>query len=137
MYFLLGLLFFFVEKKSIGNVHSQDWEFYAVTFLSFSSIFIPWVHLQSHLEVKNKKILIIGCGKLGQKVGLLAKEMPLDLIGFKRKKITSPNIKYLEQDIFDKSFFDQVKNISPHFILYCLSADSHQKRVTKKTMSKV
>ena len=73
---------------------------------SVSSIFIPWVHLQSHLEVKNKKILIIGCGKLGQKVGLFAKDMPLDLIGFKRKKITSPNINILEQDIFEESFFD-------------------------------
>ena len=91
---------------------------------SVSSIFIPWVHLQSHLEVKNKKILIIGCGKLGQKVGLFAKDMPLDLIGLKRKKITSPNINILEQDIFEESFFDQVKKISPHFIIYCLSADS-------------
>jgi nucleoside-diphosphate-sugar epimerase len=90
---------------------------------SVSSIFIPWVHLQSHLEVKNKKILIIGCGKLGQKVGLFAKDMPLDLIGLKRKKITSPNINILEQDIFEESFFDQVKKISPHFIIYCLSAD--------------
>jgi len=97
------------------------------------------------LEVKNKKILIIGCGKLGQKVGLFAKDMPLDLIGLKRKKITSPNINILEQDIFEESFFDQVKKISPHFIIYCLSADrpsetqqiAHQKGVTKKTMSKV
>ena len=38
MYFLLGLVFFFVEKKSIGNVHSQDWEFYAVTFLDRKSV---------------------------------------------------------------------------------------------------
>jgi len=38
------------------------------------------------LEIKNKKLLVIGCGKLGQKLGLLAKKTPLDLLGFKRKK---------------------------------------------------
>ena len=70
MYFLLGLILFFKLKKNlIGNVHSQDWEFYAVTFFLFFSIFIPWLHLQSHLEVKNKRLLIVGCGKLGQQVG--------------------------------------------------------------------
>jgi len=84
------------------------------------------------LEVKNKKILIIGCGKLGQKVGLLAKDMSLDLIGFKRKKITSPNINILDQDIFEESFFDQVKKISPHFIIYCLSADSPSEKSYQK-----
>ena len=39
-----------------------------------------------------KKLLVIGCGKLGQKLGLLAKKTPLDLLGFKRKKITSTKI---------------------------------------------
>ena len=87
----------------------------------FFGIFISWLHLQSHLEVKNKRLLIVGCGKLGQQVGLFAKDMPLDLIGFKRKKITSTNLKILEQDIFEESFFDKVKNFSPHFIIYCLS----------------
>ena len=99
---------------------------------SFSGVFIPWFHLQSHLEVKNKKLLIIGCGKLGQKVGLFSEDMPLDLIGLKRKKITSTNIKILEQDIFEESFFDQVKKISPHFIIYCLSADSPSEKSYKK-----
>ena len=32
---------FFVEKKSIGNVHSQDWEFYAVTFFLFLVFSFP------------------------------------------------------------------------------------------------
>lgn len=75
------------------------------------------------MEIKNKKLLVIGCGKLGQKLGLLAKKTPLDLLGFKRKKITSTNIRIEQQDIFDKSFFDKVKIHSPDFILYSLSAD--------------
>jgi nucleoside-diphosphate-sugar epimerase len=58
--------------------------------------------------------------------------MPLNLIGLKRKKITSPNIKILEQDIFEESFFDQVKKISPHFIVYCLSADSPSEKSYQK-----
>jgi len=84
------------------------------------------------LEVKNKRLLIVGCGKLGQKVGLFAKDMPLDLIGFKRKKITSTNLKILEQDIFEESFFDKVKKFSPHFIIYCLSSDSPSEKSYQK-----
>ena len=80
------------------------------------------------MEIKNKKLLVIGCGKLGQKLGLLAKKTPLDLLGFKRKKITSTNIRIEQQDIFDKSFFDKVKIHSPDFILYSLSADEQSKK---------
>lgn len=80
------------------------------------------------MEIKNKKLLIIGCGKLGQKLGLLAKKTPLDLLGFKRKKITSTNIRIEQQDIFDKSFFDKVKIYSPDFILYSLSADEQSEK---------
>jgi len=98
----------------------------------FFSIFFPWLHLQSHLEVKNKRLLIIGCGKLGQQVGLFAKDMPLDLIGFKRKKITSTNLKIIEQDIFEESFFDKVKKFSPHFIIYCLSSDNPSEKSYQK-----
>lgn len=80
------------------------------------------------MEIKNKKLLVIGCGKLGQKLGLLAKKTPLDLLGFKRKKITSTNIRIEQQDIFDKSFFDEVKIHSPDFILYSLSADEQSEK---------
>ncbi len=80
------------------------------------------------MEIKNKKLLVIGCGKLGQKLGLLAKKTPLDLLGFKRKKITSTNIRIEQQDIFDKSFFDKVKIYSPDFILYSLSADEQSEK---------
>jgi len=80
------------------------------------------------LEIKNKKLLVIGCGKLGQKLGLLAKKTPLDLLGFKRKKITSTNIRIEQQDIFDKSFFGKVKIHSPDFILYSLSADEQSEK---------
>mgnify|MGYP003983342325 FL=1 len=80
------------------------------------------------MEIKNKKLLVIGCGKLGQKLGLLAKKTPLYLLGFKRKKITSTNIRIEQQDIFDKSFFDKVKIHSPDFILYSLSADEQSEK---------
>ena len=63
--------------------------------------------------------------------------MPLDLIGLKRKKITSPNINILEQDIFEESFFDQVKKFHLTSLFTASQQIAHQKRVTKKTMSKV
>jgi len=80
------------------------------------------------LEIKNKKLLIIGCGKLGQKIGLFAEKIPLELIGFKRKHLVAENIKIVEQNIFDESFFEKVKKISPDFILYSLSADEQSEK---------
>ena len=80
------------------------------------------------MEIKNKKLLIIGCGKLGQKIGLFAEKTPLELIGFKRKYLIAENIKIVEQNIFDESFFEKVKKISPDFILYSLSADEQSEK---------
>ena len=53
-------------------------------------------------------------------------------MALKEKKITSTNLKILEQDIFEESFFDKVKNFSPHFIIYCLSSDSPSEKSYQK-----
>tara|TARA_B100001057_G_scaffold499906_1_gene612445 strand:- start:101 stop:382 length:282 start_codon:yes stop_codon:yes gene_type:complete len=34
-YIFLGIFVTFIEKQIIGNTHSQDWEFYVVTFFLF------------------------------------------------------------------------------------------------------
>lgn len=41
MYFLLGGIALGLESKTSGQLHSQDWEFYAVTFCIFLTFALP------------------------------------------------------------------------------------------------
>ena len=41
LYFLAGFLALGVEKKMQGEIHAQDWEFYAVTFFLFVVFAFP------------------------------------------------------------------------------------------------
>ncbi|MCI0399709.1 MAG: DUF2818 family protein [Gammaproteobacteria bacterium] len=54
LYFLTGLLALGLEKKVTGELHSQDWEFYAVTFSLFVVFALPgfiYRHdLKKHLD---------------------------------------------------------------------------------------
>jgi succinate dehydrogenase hydrophobic anchor subunit len=47
LYFLIGFLALGLEKKATGQIHSQDWEFYAVGLFLFAVFAIPgfiWRH---------------------------------------------------------------------------------------------
>ena len=41
LYFLVGGIALGLEQKSFGETHSQDWEFYAVTFCLFLVFALP------------------------------------------------------------------------------------------------
>lgn len=41
MYVLVGLIALGLEKKQMGQLHEQDWEFYATTFCLFVVFAIP------------------------------------------------------------------------------------------------
>jgi len=41
LYFVVGGLAMGLEKKSIGEIHTQDWEFYAITFCLFLVFALP------------------------------------------------------------------------------------------------
>ena len=41
LYFIVGLLGMFLENKVNGQIHAQDWEFYAVTFFMFLVLAMP------------------------------------------------------------------------------------------------
>lgn len=41
IYVVLGLILIAIENQVIGNVHSQDWEFYVVTFFLFVVFSFP------------------------------------------------------------------------------------------------
>ncbi|HSR62143.1 MAG TPA: DUF2818 family protein [Gammaproteobacteria bacterium] len=54
LYFLTGLLAAGLEKKITGEIHTQDWEFYAVGFFLFLVFASPGViyryELKKHLD---------------------------------------------------------------------------------------
>ncbi len=41
LYFLIGGIGMGLEKKSMGEIHSQDWEFYAITLCLFLVFALP------------------------------------------------------------------------------------------------
>ncbi|MDC0423385.1 sugar nucleotide-binding protein [Methylophilaceae bacterium] len=78
------------------------------------------------MEIK-EKLLIVGCGKLGQKVGnVLSKKF--DITGIKRKKLNKViNFNILELNIFNKEFAKKIKLINPDYIIYAVAADKQTK----------
>lgn len=41
LYFVVGLLALVIENKMNGQIHTQDWEFYAVTVFMFMVLALP------------------------------------------------------------------------------------------------
>jgi len=85
------------------------------------------------LEKVIKKLLIIGCGKLGQGIGKSLAELPIEIVGIKRQlpKIT-PRFEILALDIFSDKFSANVSLISPDFVIYCVSSDSQTEESYQK-----
>ena len=75
------------------------------------------------MEIK-EKLLIVGCGKLGQKIGnLLSKKF--EIIGIKRKKINGViQFPIIELDIFNNDFKKELNSINPDYVIYAVAADS-------------
>lgn len=74
------------------------------------------------MEIK-EKLLIVGCGKLGQKIGnLLSKKF--EIIGVKRKKTnTDSHFHIIELDIFNNEFTKTINSINPDYVIYAVAAD--------------
>ena len=87
------------------------------------SFFIPWLYIQSGLEIK-EKLLIVGCGKLGFKIGnSLSKKF--EITGIKRKKSNDEvRFQVLELNIFSNEFTQKIKSINPDYIIYSVAADN-------------
>ena len=80
-----------------------------------------------------KKLLIIGCGKLGQKIGANLSELPIEIIGIKRKLPSTPgSFKIITLDIFSNKFLDNVKSINPDYLIYCISSDEQTQESYQK-----
>ena len=102
-------------------------------FLPISCLFISRFYLQSHLEKIIKKLVIIGCGKLGQRIGESLSELPIEIIGIKRnlQEIHS-KFKIISLDIFSDKFSDSIKLINPNFLIYSVSSDAQTEESYQK-----
>jgi len=75
------------------------------------------------LEIK-EKLLIVGCGQLGFKIGN-GLSNKFDIIGIKRKKnIEHLSFEIIALDIFSEDFFKTLTIINPQFIIYATAADN-------------
>ena len=80
-----------------------------------------------------KTLLIIGCGKLGQKIGENLSELPIEIIGIKRSLPKTPlTFKIITLDIFSDKFLDNVNFINPDLLIYSVSADDQTKESYQK-----
>ena len=92
--------------------------------MSLSCFFISRFYLQNYLEKIIKKLLIIGCGKLGQRIGDNLSELPIEITGIKRKlPNASVSFEIITLDIFSDKFLNNVKSIKPDYLIYCVSSD--------------
>ena len=102
-------------------------------FLPVSCLFISRLHLQDHLEKIIKKLLIIGCGKLGQGIGNNLSELPIEIVGIKRSLPKTPLIfKIITLDIFSDKFRENVNLINPDFLIYSVSSDEQTEKSYQK-----
>ena len=84
----------------------------------------------------NPTLLIIGCGKLGIKIGSDLRKQ-FDVIGIKRNAISKfHDFKIICLNIFDPAFDEIVIKINPEYVIYSIAADdqspsSYQKAYLK------
>ena len=80
----------------------------------------------------NPTLLIVGCGKLGIKIGLALKEH-FTVIGIKRKPPENfTEFQIISQDIFDETFHLLLEKINPNYLLYAAVADDQSSESYKK-----
>ena len=80
-----------------------------------------------------KKLVIVGCGKLGQTIGNKLSDFPIEVIGIKRKLLKiNPLFKILCLDIFSDKFQENIKLIDPDFLIYSVSSDSQTEESYRK-----
>lgn len=80
-----------------------------------------------------KKLLIIGCGRLGLKIGQSLLELPIEIIGIKRNlKKNHSKFKIISLDIFSDKFVNKINLIDPDFLIYSISSDAQTEESYRK-----
>ena len=71
----------------------------------------------------NPTLLIIGCGKLGIKIGSDLRQQ-FNIIGIKRNIISNfHDFKIICLNIFDPAFDETLTKINPEYVIYSIAAD--------------
>ena len=71
----------------------------------------------------NPTLLIIGCGKLGIKIGFDLREQ-FNVVGIKRTPLSDfDDFKIMYIDIFDPLFDEILTKLNPEYVIYSVAAD--------------
>lgn len=85
------------------------------------------------MEIINPKILIIGCGKLGNLIGnYCLNNLNLETIGIRRNPAQGSNLQMLAIDIFADEFEVFTQNINPEFVIYSATPGNQDKQTYQK-----
>ncbi len=74
---------------------------------------------QSIVEIANPKVIIVGCGNLGKKIGeIFAQRTNFQVLGLRRNPIEQGNFSILAKDIFADDFSAWIAAENPNYVIY-------------------
>jgi len=74
---------------------------------------------QSIVEIANPKVIILGCGNLGEKIGdIFAQHTNFQVLGVRRNPGEQGNFPILAKDIFADDFSAWIVAENPNYVIY-------------------
>jgi nucleoside-diphosphate-sugar epimerase len=74
---------------------------------------------QSIVEIVNPKVIIVGCGNLGKKIGeIFAQHTKFQVLGVRRNPGDQDNFPILAKDIFAEDFSAWIVAENPNYVIY-------------------
>ena len=71
------------------------------------------------MEIANPKVIIVGCGNLGEKIGdIFAQHTKFQVLGVRRNPSEQGNFPILAKDIFADDFSAWIVAENPNYIIY-------------------
>ena len=109
-----------------------------MAILRSTSIFVyriqlTWVCGQSIVEIAKPKVIIVGCGNLGKKIGdIFAQHENFQILGVKRNPSGQSNFPILAKDIFANDFSAWIVAENPNYIIYSATPASSNSKDYEK-----
>ncbi|MEK9714881.1 MAG: hypothetical protein VW199_03470 [Methylophilaceae bacterium] len=89
------------------------------TFIPIYRIQFTRVCDQSIVEIANPKVIIVGCGYLGEKIGeIFAQHTKFQVLGVRRNPSEQSNFPILAKDIFAEDFSAWIVAENPNYVIY-------------------
>ena len=94
------------------------------------------------MEITNPKLIIVGCGNLGKKIGeTFAQHTNFQVLGVRRNPSEQGNFPILAKDIFAEDFSEWIATENPNYLIYsatpCTSKPSDYQKVYVDGLKKI